>query len=389
MSSFVVGQRINHPEYGECTVTFVGEKRLGVVFDDGTDTMFMLQDFEACDTVDTEAASPASRPVDWPDSTFVPESGEDRHSMGSHWVPFFDGPAELAMRLRNEILPESRPACGFGEFYPAPRQEPDSWVKGEHRFWPLPRRGLLMTLRNGPGAVELVSLIPNVGEGIQVTLRLIEVSVWASGVESQIHAAWLPAGNGSSGEAQGDDSEAGTPGPTAGFPICFFDTRFLVNRAWYETGEQYEFILAGIAYHARAATLMTLPYSPDPDQVAWERLLAEKRGEPPPEIPDTIHFQGMAMFLALPEGDDDDYSFRGPARRVTPFDDMLGQKGWRIRVTVMRFDDEDADLDIFVTERAWEGKEPPREGQDIEGVLWLQGELWAAGDMARKAEAGR
>lgn len=42
----------------------------------------------------------------------------------------------------------------------------------------------------------------------------------------------------------------------------------------------------------------------------------------------------------------------------------------------MRFGDEDGDLDILITRRAWQGDAPPRVGQDIEGQLWLQGRLW-------------
>ena len=41
------------------------------------------------------------------------------------------------------------------------------------------------------------------------------------------------------------------------------------------------------------------------------------------------------------------------------FDGWLGQSGWKVRVGVMQFEDEGADLDIFITERAWTSREPP------------------------------
>ena len=74
----------------------------------------------------------------------------------------------------------------------------------------------------------------------------------------------------------------------------------------------------------------------------------------------------------------DDYQFGGPVRGVDAFDDWLGQSGWKVRVGEMQFGDESADLDVFVTEREWDGGKAPRVGQDIKGSLWLQGRLWSA-----------
>jgi len=54
---------------------------------------------------------------------------------------------------------------------------------------------------------------------------------------------------------------------------------------------------------------------------------------------------------------------------------VLSQSAWRVAATVIRIDD-NFDLDILITERAWEGEKPPVAGQDIEGCLWLQGYLW-------------
>ena len=76
--------------------------------------------------------------------------------------------------------------------------------------------------------------------------------------------------------------------------------------------------------------------------------------------------------------DRDNYQFRGPVRDVAAFDGWLGQSGWKVRVGVMQFEDGSADLDVFITERAWASPEPPRVGQDIEGSLWLQGRLWSS-----------
>ncbi|MFO1507018.1 MAG: hypothetical protein U1F23_08075 [Lysobacterales bacterium] len=61
----------------------------------------------------------------------------------------------------------------------------------------------------------------------------------------------------------------------------------------------------------------------------------------------------MAMLIPMPGWDDDEYQFRGPVREITEVADILGEPAWRLIVTVMRFGDEDANLAILVTRRAW------------------------------------
>lgn len=132
--------------------------------------------------------------------------------------------------------------------------------------------------------------------------------------------------------------------------------------------------MAGIAYEAGTPELDKLPVAPDSQLAIWQRAHAEiAAGEEA-----YIGLEGSSIFLPLADWDRDDYEFRGPVRSVTAFSGWLGQSGWKVRVSVMRFENESADLDVFVTERAWAGAEPPRVGQDIEGSLWLQGHLWAS-----------
>ncbi len=98
-------------------------------------------------------------------------------------------------------------------------------------------------------------------------------------------------------------------------------------------------------------------------------------GQRPHEENFTLSFEGAALLLPVTGWDVDDYEFRARVKSVEPFADWLGQDGWRVRATVLRFGDDDGDLDIFVTRRAWSGEVPPASGQDIEGRFWLQGWL--------------
>lgn len=290
----------------------------------------------------------------WPDSTFIPEGEGARHFLGSHWKPFAEDSTEILKRLP-EFLGNALVQAGYGEFRKPPRAVPGEWPHGLQLVWPLRVQGLAMVVRTERQGNTLVSVFPFFVTGSQQTLTLRDVVVWESGVEAQITAGW--------GEGE----------------ITFFDTQFTTNRGWYEAGRRYDFILSGIAYDARPAEDRKIQFNHPPEVLAALNL-HRRAGEPPRENPATLSFEGAAVFLPIRNSDADDYNFRAPVKSVEKFEDWLGQDGWRVRATVMRFGDEDGDLDILITERAWSGKAPPRVGQDIEGGLWLQGYLWMARD---------
>ena len=74
-----------------------------------------------------------------------------------------------------------------------------------------------MVLRIEKEANAIVGLFPFFTAGTQQTLTLRKVTVREGGLEAQITASW-------------GDSE-----------VVFFDSRFVVNRAWYEAGKEYAF----------------------------------------------------------------------------------------------------------------------------------------------------
>lgn len=362
MTNFKNGQSLIHPEHGPCTVAFVGQSYVGVEFEGGAHALFRKEAFNnetpQGKSLERMSAEPDGAAMEWPESTFISESPDAKHFMGSHWEPFVDDMGEILSRLP-EIAPEARRWLGFGEVHAATRTLPDHWMQGFALTWPGQRQGLMLSLICGRKANEIVSLFPFLTDGGQHTLKLDKVIVWDGGAEAHIEAAW--------GESE----------------ITFFDVGFLVNRLWYETGRNYEFILSGIAYNVQRSTVMEIPSTRHPDDVAWEIMLAEKFGQPRPEISSVLNLRGMVMFLPAEGWDADDYKFRGPVKSVKKVDgDVLGQTGWIVRTTVMRFREEEADLDILITRRAWKHDQPPSAGQDIEGSLWLQGYLWDTEDFA-------
>ena len=285
----------------------------------------------------------------WPEDTFVWEGKDQEHYCGPHWDPFFDSPDEI-FGILPEAIPDSAALTTFGDIYPGPHDIPAGWTMGGHLCWPNANRGLVATVRVSEDATELVNISPFPPLGVQVGIEIKKVHVWTSGAEAQVEGVW--------GEA----------------PVSFFDLTFLSNRAWYEAGQRREFILAGIAYKAGAPQMDKLALPPDSQLATWQRTpagLAEGQDA-------YIRLEGSSIFLPIMDWDRDNYQFPGPVRDVAAFDGWLGQSGWKVRVGVMQFEDENADLDVFITERAWTSREPPCVGQDIEGSLWLQGRLWSS-----------
>jgi len=346
----MVGSRIEHPAHGCGTVTFVGIDYLGIAFDGGGEALLRRTTLEEPEpTMDTLPASPGEE-LPWPESTFVTEKAEAEHFLGSHWDPFVEDSLAIMQQLP-VIVPNALLQTGYGEHRKPARMEPEGWPKGIQLVWPLRAQGLALILRISEEGNHLVSFFPFCTAGSQHTLTLKTVNVWAGGLEAQITASW-------------EDGE-----------ITFFDTQYPINRIWYETGRSYDFILTGMAYTAGPAEKREWQLKRHPDEVAWLNQRLEEGEEPFTEAY-TIRLEGSAMFIPVTGWDEDDYSFHAPVKTVTAFQDWLGQDGWRVRATVMRFGDEDADLDIMITRKTWSGQTPPEVGQDIEGRLWLQGYLW-------------
>jgi hypothetical protein len=363
------GDRIIHPEHGSAAVRFVGDEYIGLRFDEGNEALIRLDNCALETWSETAEAAWRARQEQalqetacapqppWPASTFRFETKDEaRHYLGSHWEPWFETGVESMVRR----LPELFEQAVLPERFPVARDAlhgiPANWAQGFHLAWPDARRGVMLTtvIDHEAKSNYLVGLYPFDTAGSHHPLEIERVNVWKSGVEAQI-------------EAYGGEA-----------PITFFDTHFLLARGEYERERRLDFSLVGMAYGARPSTVFELPYTPNADTVSWQTMLAGERGDIRESLPDKIVLSGMSMFIPVTEWDIDDYQFRGPIKDIRPFDDFLGQSGWRLTVTVLRLSSyahKDFDLDILVTRRAWDDEAPPHVGQDIEGTLWLQGRL--------------
>lgn len=360
MDTFAVGERVRHAKFGLGTIQDVEmDGIVAVVFDTAGRKRLKLEfaGLVRSGSEEEQAYIPGTAAYQkWLDETFLFEGEEVEHYPGSHWRPFFEDTAAMLGRLP-EIMPKALDQVSYVDNRPPIRVIPAEWPRADYWAWPIRRNGISLVVKPGQGSKVLTSAFPFDCEGIQHGLVLKKAHVWKSGVEAQLECDFGPAS------------------------VTFFDTLYVANRGWYESGKTYQFVLTGIAYRCRRAEDNILQ--------AWNPKQSERFWELAPEwaasLPDTetmdVHTGGMAAFFPISDCDRDDYSFRGPIKSVKEIE-MFDQPGWKVRVTVLRDidkNDRDMDLDIIVTRRVWGDAPPPQVGEDMEGALWLQGYLWHVG----------
>ena len=289
-------------------------------------------------------------------------SNEEAGAHGDHLGIFLREPVDLLKELP-QIIQESQVILTFSDNKSAKQYAfPESEPRGALLVWPIQRFGLITVIRLGAqnSANELISAYPWVSEGVQHPVRLQKIRLWPNRLEAQIQGAL------------GTEEE---------MTVTFFDPLFAANRIFYKKDEFYQFILAGFPYtleitHSEPITisgqdkvrrLRSAMYANDPEQRDSQELLV-------------FQTKGMAALLSRDDLDPDDYEFQGPVKSVAELHaKILGQRVWRIRITINRLCDKDFDIDLYLTEKVLGNYEMPEVGDDVRGVLWLQGYLWMPG----------
>lgn len=214
---------------------------------------------------------------------------------------------------------------------------------------------------------SMFSAYPVLLDGIRHRVTLDHFEPWPHGIEAWAHVRVT-------------DAEVS---------VCFFDTRYYAGSTIYQPGQALDVSLAGLAYFLRPIQIRAFEIKEGP---LWEmekqRRLDEGKSEQEAARPVTIHMTGGTTFLQLGgRNSRDDAQFQGVIDDVRSFEHD-GQTIYRLEMVVMRPDDQSFRLPVFVSERALDGY-VPQLGEDVEGLLWLQGIiLGPAGDNPSKDQEG-
>jgi hypothetical protein len=199
----------------------------------------------------------------------------------------------------------------------------------------------------------MFSAYPVLPNGIRHPVTLDHFEPWKFGIEGWMH---------------GHITDSGVP-------ICFFDTRYYAGSAEYQPGQVLDVSLAGLAYFLRPIQLRSFEIKEGP---MWEmerqRRLDEGDSQEDAERPVEIHMTGASIFL--PRGGKnvrDEAQFQGVVDAIKSFEHD-GQTIYRLEMIVLRPDDNECRLPVFVSEHVLDGY-VPQLGEDVEGTMWLQGQI--------------
>ncbi len=173
-----------------------------------------------------------------------------------------------------------------------------------------------------------------VGTGIAHRVTIEEVIEWANDVEAQVAFE------------------------LAGKRLAAFDAGYFARESDYEAGETREFELSAFAYDLDPAEAGALA-----DDEAGDGTVTDD--EQPVQSPD------LATYLPFEGGDVDDYVFQSPVSEVRELS-FGSVTVYRLRLPLFRDDhDRNVDVAVYAAEHMTGGYRP-REGDAVEGVIWLQ-----------------
>lgn len=196
----------------------------------------------------------------------------------------------------------------------------------------------------------LFSGYPVLLDGIRHSVTVDHVEPWEHHIEGWIHALVT----------------------NEKIPLTFFDTRYYAGSASLQSGQRIDISLAGLAYSLEPMVQHSIEIG---EGALWEmeRQRRLDRGESLQDAskPVSLILSGMAALLPRTGEACDDAEFRGLIDSIVKLEhgDLTF---YRLEIVVLRPNDEAFKIPIFVSERVI-GSYIPRLGEDVQGVMWVQG----------------
>jgi len=202
----------------------------------------------------------------------------------------------------------------------------------------------------------LFSGYPVALDGIVHRLIVRGVEPWEYGIEGWIHASVT--------------SEE--------VSVSFFDTMFFAGSASLQPGDVVEYCLGGLAYRLGPIRMRSFSIG---EGALWamtrQRRLEDGESPEQADRPVEVNLTGAAIFLPRAGEQCDEADFQGVIEAI---DTLVhdGQKVYRLEMVLTRPGDDEFRLPVFASERVLVGY-VPRLGDDVEGVMWVQGRQVLAG----------
>lgn len=276
---------------------------------------------------------------------------QQEHSVGSHFDPFYEDMEKeviynIPTFLQDTQLVESNINNPTIDNSPI---DDEKWNIGYITLSPQNIQkdgiGIICGIIDNTSDIHLISMFPYMDYGKEYDFILEKVYVWENGHEAQVRV-------------------------DIGFTsLCFYDTYYDLNRKWYEKNEKYRFRILGIAYRCEFRKEHEIEVDTS-DKLA--DALGIERGSKR-----KYTLTGMASCIRIYSWDRDDYSISGLISDVQEiFLQTTNEKAWICTTEILKSGDGiEYDIEILLTKRTWKEKRAPKVGDDIEGTIWLQGNL--------------
>lgn len=270
---------------------------------------------------------------------------DEQHYAGSHIAPFIE--VEEALKSLPDILPNAVVSQSYADMTSLTPPYPCSlpFPKAASLAYPNHRGDLVALILIEEDANRFASMFPYKWAGKTFDATIDQVYVWDNGVEGQVEI------------------------DTHGFLLTFFDTHFISDKEFFVSAGKYGFSLLGIGYDIGypEKNELTVKMKKEVLQVMGEEVEAD--------TDKVFSLQGMKTFMNIGQDERDEYSFRGSILSVKN-ETMMGLSIYLITIDALRnIDDETFELPVIVSHKAWKESEVPKVGDEIEGILWLQGRM--------------
>lgn len=221
-------------------------------------------------------------------------------------------------------------------------------VGGSHRD-----RTAFVTRMDADG-LRIVGVYPLLEQGVEVRAQLGRVAEFDHGLMARVDA-----------EVRIADDEY--------LPLTFFDPLYARDWPHYAALDDrpVALLLCGLAYTIGIAEPERFPLDLGAIREAlFEEDVLDVDG--PEDI--TLTTRGAKIFFPAPGANPDDMCFRGDVVALEERE-VCGQAAWLIKVRLTQAGESDLILPILFTLAALRGP-LPAVGDEVDGVLWLQGSLW-------------
>lgn len=217
--------------------------------------------------------------------------------------------------------------------------------------------------RTAADGLRIVGVYPLLEQGVEVRARLGRVAEFDHGLMARVDA-----------EVQIADNEY--------MGVTFFDPLYARDWPHYAALDDrpVALLLSGLAYTIGIAKPATFPL----DLGLIRKALEEKDitelcdFEEITELCDledmTVITRGAKVFVPAENANPDDWCFQGAVVAIDERE-ICGQAAWLIKVRLTQADESDFVLPILCPHAALRDS-LPAVGDEVDGVLWLQGSLW-------------